>query len=104
IEVQPMSVIGVGVAGAPIQVQLRGDDRDLLAREAMRLADAIRAIPGTREVKTSIDESRPELQVRVNRERAGRLGLSVYQVATAVRTAVGGPTATLYRRGRDAIS
>ena len=103
IEVQPMSVIGVGVAGAPIQVQLRGDDRDLLAREAMRLADAIRAIPGTREVKTSIDESRPELQVRVNRERAGRLGLSVYQVATAVRTAVGGQTATIYRSGGEEI-
>ena len=78
-------------------MQLRGDDHDQLAREARRLAEVVRAIPGTREVKTSLDEGRPELQVRVDREGAGRLGLSVVQVATAVRAAIGGQTATIYR-------
>ena len=54
-------------------------------------------------MKTSIDESRPELQVRVDRERAGQLGLSVAQVATAVRTAIGGQTATIYRAQGEEI-
>ena len=58
LEVQPLSTFGVGGGGAPIQVQLRGDDHDQLAREARRLAEVVRAIPGTREVKTSLDEGR----------------------------------------------
>lgn len=103
IEVRTISTFDVGSAGAPVQVQLRGDDRDLLALHAERIAQVIRTIPGTREVKTSIDESRPELQVRVDRERAGQLGLSVAQVATAVRTAIGGQTATIYRAQGEEI-
>lgn len=103
VQVRPVSTFDMGAAGAPVQVQLRGDDRDLLAYHAQRLADVIRTIPGTREVRTSLDESRPELQVRVDRERAGQLGLSVVQVATAVRAAVGGQTATIYRAGGQEI-
>jgi len=101
IEVQSLSLFGLGGTSAPVQVQLRGDDQGLLADEAHRLAEVIRKIPGTREVKTSLDEGRPELEVRVDRERAGQLGLSVVQIASGVRTAIAGQTATIYRSGGE---
>lgn len=100
IEVHTMSFVGVGGA-APVQVQVRGDDLDVLAQQAARLAEVIRTIPGTREVRTSLDESRPELEIRIDRERAGQLGLSVVQIASSVRTAIAGQTATIYRSGGE---
>lgn len=101
IRVQSLSFFGLGGMSAPVQVQLRGDDYELLAEEAQRIAQVVRSIPGTREVTTSLDESRPELEVRVNRERAGQLGLSVVQIASGVRTAIAGRTATIYRSGGE---
>src|SRR5690606_36954019 len=63
----------------------------------------MRAIPGLREVNTSLNEARPELQVRVDRDRAAALGLNVFQVASALRTAVEGEVVTRFRVEGDEI-
>lgn len=94
---------GGGLSGAPIQVELRGDDLDVLEETAGRVAALIGEIPGTRDISTSIDATRPELQVKVNRRRATDYGVSVAQIASAVRTAIEGRTATILRTGSEEI-
>lgn len=94
---------GGGVGGAPIQVELRGDDLDLLRATALELKELIAALPGIANVSTSFDEGRPELQVRVARQKADELGITVAQIASAVRAAVSGDAATVLRTGTDEI-
>jgi HAE1 family hydrophobic/amphiphilic exporter-1 len=83
--------------GAPIQVEIQGYDlitsRDL-ARKVRRIVSQVR---GVRDAETSREEGLPELQVRINRQRADDLGLSVAQIASALETAMGGKVASLYR-------
>jgi HAE1 family hydrophobic/amphiphilic exporter-1 len=58
--------------------------------------------PGIADVRVGRDEGRPELSVRVDRPKAALLGLSVRNVADAVRTSVGGTQAALFReRGNE---
>lgn len=84
---------------APLQLKIKGDDLDVLADLGEKVASLVREVPGTREVTSSLGERRPELVVRVHRDRAAAAGLSPAEVAAAVRTAVEGTVATRYRTG-----
>ncbi|OUM97760.1 MAG: hypothetical protein BAA04_03280 [Firmicutes bacterium ZCTH02-B6] len=91
---------GTGEAGgAPVVLKIMGDDPDELRDIAEAVADRVAAVPGTRDIEVSTREGRPEIQVIVDRERASRYGLTVGQIASALRTAVDGAVATRYRPG-----
>lgn len=93
----------VSLGGSPISIELRGENEVQLMAVAEELAARIRAIPGTREVETSIDTQRPEYTVQIRRERAGELGLTAPQIASAVQTAVDGKVATRFRGGGEEV-
>ena len=58
--------------------------------------------PGLADVRLAKDDARPELALRVDRDKAALLGLTVNQVATTVRTNIAGTQAAFYReRGRE---
>ncbi len=63
------------------------------------VAAVVAEVPGTRDVSSSMRAGRPEVQVIVDRDRAASYGLSVYHIASSLRTAVDGAVATLYRPG-----
>lgn len=89
--------------GGGLQIKLKGDDLATLERLADQAVALVSRVPGTREVESSLAEGRPEIEIVVDRDRAGAYGLSVAQIASAVRTAVQGDVATLYRTGGDEI-
>jgi HAE1 family hydrophobic/amphiphilic exporter-1 len=73
-----------------IQLQLRGPD----AAELNRLAEAVAAemsqVPGAVDVALSTKGQKPELDVQLDRALAGSLGVTVGQVAQALRPAFAG--------------
>ncbi len=95
--------LNLSVFSTPVEVTLRGDDLELLEMYSAEIANLVRAIPGTREVTTSLEEGQDEIQLVVNRDKAGAYGLSAVQVATAARMAVEGQVATRYRTGSEEI-
>ncbi|MGE5397752.1 MAG: efflux RND transporter permease subunit, partial [Chitinophagales bacterium] len=84
-------------SSAPILVRIKGDDLETLKKLSSQVTDRIRAIPGTREVTSSLSEGKPEVQVKVDRERAASYGLTPIQVSQALQNAVQGTVATRYR-------
>lgn len=80
-----------------IQVQSSTGDYGILGQEAARFAAAMGQIPGVVDVDVSFRPGTPELQVQVDRQRAGDVGLSAAQIASTVRTLVNGETATVFR-------
>lgn len=95
--------VGGDWAGAPITIILKGDDLEVLRRLAQEVANRVRQVPGTRDVDYSLAQGQPEVQVRVNRDKAAAYGLGLAQVASTVRTAISGQVATRYRVGGDEI-
>jgi HAE1 family hydrophobic/amphiphilic exporter-1 len=78
----------------PVQVSVRGTDIDELDRISGRLTEAMRGIPGLVDVDTSLEKSKPELRVRVDRQRASDVGLSVGVIGSTLRAALTGEVAT----------
>lgn len=83
-------------SAAPIDVEIVGYDLDQGGEYAKRLAQKLRAaadadgLPLLTDVQLSREENYPELDVVVDREKAGRLGLTETQVAQTVLTSLAG--------------
>ncbi|MFA6107304.1 MAG: efflux RND transporter permease subunit [Candidatus Latescibacterota bacterium] len=87
--------------GEPVEIQVTGDDYLTLGGIAKDLRARIKDIPGLGDLKDDFESSKPELTVRVDREKAAVLGLSTQDVAVAVRTAINGVDAGDFRIEED---
>ncbi len=91
---------------APIMIDVRagtGTGYETLAPVAEEVGQILRTTPGVQDVQVKYTPGRPELRVEVDRPRATEQGLSVAQVAMAVRSAMEGDEATRLRQGKDEI-
>ena len=66
---------------APIVVELRGTQLDLLEREERAVADVARTVPGVRDVYNSLQTDYPEVRVNLDRQTAGLVGVSARTAA-----------------------
>ncbi|MBO8126598.1 MAG: efflux RND transporter permease subunit [Firmicutes bacterium] len=87
----------MGEGGKPVSVKIKGPDLETLYQISDDVVEIVKGVEGTREVESSLDSGRPELQVHIDRDRAAALGLNAYTIASQVRTAVEGTTATRYK-------
>src|SRR6186997_3191871 len=85
VEQVPGLTFGLTEAGAfgqkPIQISVRGTDIDELDRLSRELVTAMRNIPGAADIENSLEKSKPELRVNVDRQRASDLGIPVATIA-----------------------
>lgn len=80
----------------PLEVELRGNDLQELERAGQKLAAMLRGNPHYTDVKSTVEQGFPEIQIRFDQERAAALGLTTRQVADAVVKKVRGEVATRY--------
>ncbi len=93
----------LGGAAAPVEIKLFGKDLPMLKAQADQIVQLITGVEGIRDLTHTLSSGKPEVQIRIDRERTARLGLSVYQVANTVQTATLGKVATRYREGSEEI-
>ena len=85
-----------------LQFFLQGPDLNQLNIYAQRLKKRLAEVPGVTDLDSSYEPGKPELRVKINRDKASDLNVSVSSIATAMRTLVGGDTqATTYRDNDD---
>ena len=78
---------------AELAIKLFGDDQDVLLEKAGKIEQAVRELPGAADVQKDQVTGTPQLQIRVDRGQISRYGLTIDDVQSAVRTAIGGETA-----------
>ena len=83
-------------SNAPIDVEIYGFDLDAGTNLAKQVADIVRSTPGATDVQVSREANLPELDVRIDREKAGTLGIDVAEVANTINAAMDGVVASLY--------
>ncbi|MCT4565676.1 MAG: efflux RND transporter permease subunit [Maledivibacter sp.] len=89
---------GMGPSGgAPISVDIKGDDLDVLKKIGDDFKVSVEGVEGTREVKSSFGDGIPEVQIRIDRKNASRYGLTAAQIASSIKGTVLGQTATRYK-------
>jgi multidrug efflux pump subunit AcrB len=91
-------------AGYPINIELQGKDYDELINTAEDMRNFINTknIAGIEELKIDVNKGKPSMQVVVDREKAGELGVSVGQVGNQLRRSLFGEKAGIYKKdGED---
>lgn len=84
-----------------VAVKLFGDDMAVLEAGASEVAALLRRVPGASEVQVEQTGGLPVLQIRVDRERAARMGLNIGDVQEMIATATAGRVAgTLFEGDR----
>jgi CzcA family heavy metal efflux pump len=83
-------------SSAPIDVEVRGFDLDKGSELAKEIAQIVRSVPGAVDVQVSREDNLPELRVRIDRDKAGILGIDVAQISNTINTCINGSVASLY--------
>jgi multidrug efflux pump len=87
--------------GAPVSVEISGEDYQQLATLSQAVRSKIKDVHGLVDLKDNYNAGRPEIDVIVDREKAGLFWTSTGQIASTVRAAINGVEASKYRIGED---
>ncbi|MDQ7858578.1 MAG: efflux RND transporter permease subunit [Armatimonadota bacterium] len=101
---RPLSSLFIFRTPDPISIDIRGFDLEAGNAVARQLRGVLERVPGVTDLQISREESAEEFTVQVDPLKAAGFGVSPGQVASAVRTYIGGTVATLYRAGGDDIN
>ena len=90
-------------AGYPVNIELIGKNYDTLisVAERMRIFINSKNITGMEGLKVDVNKSSPGMEVLVDRQKAGELGVSVGQVGQQLRRSLFGDKAGIYKKDGD---
>ncbi|HEX5003114.1 MAG TPA: efflux RND transporter permease subunit, partial [Bacteroidia bacterium] len=89
--------------GKPVNIEIKGDDFNQLIDVSNGLKHYLDSIqvPGVEELKSDLQNNKPEIVFNIDRERANREGISTGQVGGELRTAIFGKEASKFRDAND---
>jgi len=87
--------------GAPVTVEISGDDFEVLAPISEKARDLIAGVSGVVNLRSDYEASRPELQFISDRRRAMLLNVNTNMIGQFLQTAVLGREVGIYRQFND---
>ena len=85
--------------GKDVEIRIKGENLDRLAYLADTIKDNLKKIPGVADIDDSFDQGKKEIRIVPDPDKLSLYGLSVAQIAMAVRTAGTGSEVSQYRGG-----
>src|SRR5262249_7544003 len=85
-----VQAISTGAPAAAVIYYIAGPDLDRLSAYSQTAVEEMKKIPGVVDADSSLVVGKPELGVLIDRKRAADLGVSVADIAGALRILVGG--------------
>ncbi|GAB3705237.1 efflux RND transporter permease subunit [Spirosoma flavus] len=87
---------------APVAIRVFGENLDTLRSVAARVETVLKQIPGTIYVNNPLANRKTDLRIKVNKEKAGLLGLSIADINRTIRLAVAGLNVGTFKPANDA--
>ena len=89
----------MGAERAPIELVVTAPDNATATKEATRLLEMLKKVPGSVGAELSTDTGNPEVQVNIDRDKMAALGLNLSSVGQLMQTAFNGNTDGKFRAG-----
>jgi HAE1 family hydrophobic/amphiphilic exporter-1 len=86
-----------GGSNFPVEVQVNGKDLNMLKRLSDIIEKNMHSIKGFSDIHSSYSEGRKEIHISIDREKAYKLGLTVYQIASTIHTYTLGKAYTKFK-------
>jgi hydrophobic/amphiphilic exporter-1 (mainly G- bacteria), HAE1 family len=101
--VSDVSAIGGGPNGdsRTFQISLQGPDLNQLGEYSETLKTKLRGIKGLADVDSTLSLRKSEVQVVIDRDRAGTLGIPIERIANGLSVLVGGQIVSQYKEGTE---
>ncbi len=90
-----------GSSGAPLQVEVMGPELDEVVSFSEKVNKVVKNTKGAADLDTTWRSGRPEVEIRPDRVRCERAGVSMAYLAQAIRGRYAGLTPVTYREGAD---
>ncbi len=90
-------------AGYPVNIEITGEDYNQMLEEAEKMRDFINSknIAGIEELKIDVNKQKPGVDITVDLDKAGQLGITSGQVGQTLRRSVYGEKISTYKEGKD---
>lgn len=92
---------GGGGRNSDLSFNLVGPDLGRLTAYSETLVAELRRNPGLADVDTTLSNRKPELQVRIDRQKASQFGLRITDIAATLRTLVGGEIVGVFKENDE---
>ncbi len=92
---------GGGFRNANVQFMIAGPDLQKLEEYSEVMVEKMKAIPDAVDVDSTLISGKPEVQLKVDRQRAADLGVQIGDISQALNILVAGQEATTYNAGSD---
>ena len=97
-----MPIKGVrGLRAADLLVEVRGQEMEALSQLAQRTADVMNGLGQLSNVSISMDMTKPEYRVRVDRTKAAELNVSVEAISQTLRSLIAGTVVGRFREAGE---
>lgn len=96
ISVEQPGAVNNGGNNKPLQFSILGQDIETMKRLSTEVMDKLRGIPGAVEVESSMENEQPTLAVRVRRDVASDLGVTLQSIGETLRPLVAGDAISVW--------
>ncbi|HUI11380.1 MAG TPA: efflux RND transporter permease subunit [Bacteroidota bacterium] len=96
----PIGIFGTANQ-SPIALLVSAPEYAQALDAAGQVAEVVKRVPGTADVRLSSEAGKPEMQIDIDREKMASLGLTLGEVGEALRIAFNGDDESKYREGMD---
>lgn len=83
----------LGTEGAPVIIEVKGEELELIEELSNEIKSRISGINGIFDVKTSMEQGAPEVNVSIDRLKSGIYGVDISSVITQIKEKLNGKTA-----------
>jgi HAE1 family hydrophobic/amphiphilic exporter-1 len=101
--VQDQTALGglMGTDEAPLVIEIQGEDLDIIENLSAEVKTAVQSIPELYNLEASMEGGSPEVEIRVDRLRAGIFNLSVANVVSQVQDQLSGKKSGTVEKGGE---
>lgn len=93
----------LGNEGAPVVIEIKGEEIPLIEELSEEVKEKIASIKGIYDVKTSMENGAPEVNISIDRLKSGIYGVDIASVATQIKEKLNGKTAGSYETEGEPI-
>ena len=83
----------LGTEGAPLVIEVKGEELELLDELCTEIKEKITGIPGIYDIKSSLEKGAPEVNIKIDRLKSGIYGIDVATVSNQVSEKLAGKDA-----------
>ncbi len=93
----------LGTEGAPVVVEVKGEELELIEELSNEIKEKMTSVPGLYDIRTSMEQGAPEVNISIDRLKSGIYGVDIASVASQVKNKLNGTTASTYESEGEPI-